>query len=315
MASHEDTRTGPCGSANLAHDLCEGAVDYVLNNVNTVQYLIRSIEEITGRSFTRDRIKCLPAVPALFQSRARSQSNASATRLEGAGMHDDDASGVSEDASRVNARKVYAGYMWNRARPDCNKGDVVLIEDHLLPLAKCHNTTGGTDDDRNVDANRSGRAERADATASSNSCGSSDRRSDATLWIAQESAVLAQTERNIRHELLHAFDDARGYIDPSNCMHQACSEIRAARLSGDCFAAEEMKRGRWNYFSGGQQCVRRRARMAVEMNPLCRGFGDRAVDTVFRSCYSDYEPFAAPIYALGSYGSDRFENGTTNSHT
>ena len=108
-------------------------------------------------------------------------------------------------------------------------------------------------------------------------------------------------ERSLRHELIHAFDDVRGYVDPTNCYHQACSEIRAARLSGDCFFQEEVKRGHFDIFTSGRSCVTRRASLAVEHNPLCRSFGGRAVEVVFPRCYSDYEPFAAPLYSMGSY--------------
>lgn len=111
----------------------------------------------------------------------------------------------------------------------------------------------------------------------------------------------ADVERNLRHELIHAFDDVRGHIEPTNCYHHACSEVRAARLSGDCFLGEEVKRGNLDFMFSGRTCVSRRAAMAVENNPLCRGFGARAVERVFLQCYSDYEPFVAPIYGMGDF--------------
>lgn len=106
-------------------------------------------------------------------------------------------------------------------------------------------------------------------------------------------------ERALRHELIHAFDDARGDIEPTNCYHQACSEVRAARLSGDCFVGEELKRGRVGTVSG-RDCVIRRATLAVENNPLCRGYGARAVEVVLPRCYRDFEPFVAPPYVMGN---------------
>ena len=42
---------------------------------------------------------------------------------------------------------------------------------------------------------------------------------------------------------VHAFDDCRAKVDWSNCVHHACSEIRAANLSGDCSFMQEMMRG------------------------------------------------------------------------
>ena len=46
-----------------------------------------------------------------------------------------------------------------------------------------------------------------------------------------------QTEINhaLTHELVHAYDHCRGKnLDWTNCQHHACSEIRAAALSGGC---------------------------------------------------------------------------------
>ena len=41
-------------------------------------------------------------------------------------------------------------------------------------------------------------------------------------------------ELTLTHELIHAYDHCRAYMNWSNCVHHACSEIRAANLSGDC---------------------------------------------------------------------------------
>lgn len=126
------------------------------------------------------------------------------------------------------------------------------------------------------------------------------RRGDVVLH-EDKLLTAAEIERSLRHELIHAYDDVRGYVDPSNCYHQACSEVRAARLSGDCFLNQEVRRGNLDFFQSGRKCVERRATLAVEQNPLCRGFGARAVDSVFPKCFADFEPFVAPIYRMGSW--------------
>uniref|UniRef100_A0A7S1XFE7 Mitochondrial inner membrane protease ATP23 n=1 Tax=Compsopogon caeruleus TaxID=31354 RepID=A0A7S1XFE7_9RHOD len=36
----------------------------------------------------------------------------------------------------------------------------------------------------------------------------------------------------LQHELVHAFDACRAHVDWTNCLHHACTEIRAAALSG-----------------------------------------------------------------------------------
>ncbi|RNF10194.1 mitochondrial inner membrane protease ATP23 [Trypanosoma conorhini] len=229
--------------ASVLHQQCEAAVDEVLASVNTVQYLIKSIDEITGRPFKRERVRCV-------------------SLNRGGRSSGDDVSGNGAGLSDGN---VMAGYMWRRAREDCEKGDILLVEE--LMVGKASNGSTNTPDRRTVET----------------------------------------VERSLRHELIHAFDDARGVIDSSDCMHQACSEIRAARLSGDCFVGEELKRGRLDPLRSGMLCVKRRATLAVERNPICRGFSERAVERVFQRCYSDYEPFAAPIYAMGSYGEKLFK--------
>jgi mitochondrial inner membrane protease ATP23 len=287
-AERSDDTTGAVKAEDLysAHDVCESAVEYVLRNVNTVQYMIKSIEDITGIPFRRDRIKCLPLVP---HQRA------------------------AHDAAGLTPDRVFAGYMWRSARSDCKAKDVVLLEDHIIRLFNTKHAQAFLKKKREAEANRGGAPPTSSLPASSPSPDTSSAASSSLLQQLlgeSQQAVLHQVERNIRHELIHAFDDARGVIESSDCLHQACSEIRAARLSGDCFVGQEMRKGRFNFFDGGQKCVRRRAVMAVERNPVCRGFSERAVDTVMTKCYSDYEPFAAPVYSLGSYGDAMFPNGT-----
>ena len=46
------------------------------------------------------------------------------------------------------------------------------------------------------------------------------------------------------HELVHAYDHCRGAdLDWGSCEHHACSEVRAASLSGDCKFKQEFLRG------------------------------------------------------------------------
>eukprot|EP01064_Diplonema_japonicum_P021402 TRINITY_DN30942_c0_g1_i1.p1 TRINITY_DN30942_c0_g1~~TRINITY_DN30942_c0_g1_i1.p1 ORF type:complete len:257 (+),score=44.94 TRINITY_DN30942_c0_g1_i1:57-773(+) len=100
----------------------------------------------------------------------------------------------------------------------------------------------------------------------------------------------------LRHELLHAFDDARALVDPSDCLHHACSEIRAARLSGECAIGEELLRGKSIAGDGGklplgQQCVQRRAVLSVSHNPTCSRIASTAVDTAWEACIADTAPY------------------------
>lgn len=74
----------------------------------------------------------------------------------------------------------------------------------------------------------------------------------------------------IVHEAVHAFDECRANVDWTNCVHHACSEIRAATLSGDCsFVREVVLRRNFGWGKQFQRCIRRRAELSVGMNPHC----------------------------------------------
>ena len=44
----------------------------------------------------------------------------------------------------------------------------------------------------------------------------------------------------LTHELIHTLDYCRAEIDWNNLDHLACTEIRAANLSGECFFSKEL---------------------------------------------------------------------------
>ncbi|XP_055215218.1 mitochondrial inner membrane protease ATP23 homolog isoform X2 [Gorilla gorilla gorilla] len=53
----------------------------------------------------------------------------------------------------------------------------------------------------------------------------------------------AHMNRVVTHELIHAFDHCRAHVDWfTNIRHLACSEVRAANLSGDCSLVNEIFR-------------------------------------------------------------------------
>jgi mitochondrial inner membrane protease ATP23 len=112
----------------------------------------------------------------------------------------------------------------------------------------------------------------------------------------------AEWTRGVVHELLHAYDACRADLDPSNCSHVACTEIRAANLSGDCDFGAEFSRRAADVLLGGslaarqQACVRRRAELSVAMHAQCAEGGPTAVaahvQRVWAPCYADTAPFA-----------------------
>jgi hypothetical protein len=81
----------------------------------------------------------------------------------------------------------------------------------------------------------------------------------------------ALIESTMIHELIHAFDDCRAHVKWDDMTHHACTEIRAANLSGDCSFSQELARGNFKLRAQQQKCVRRRAELSVAMNPSSTG--------------------------------------------
>ncbi|XP_060100947.1 mitochondrial inner membrane protease ATP23 homolog [Heteronotia binoei] len=99
--------------------------------------------------------------------------------------------------------------------------------------------------------------------------------------------------RVVTHELIHAFDHCRAHVDWfNNIRHLACSEIRAANLSGDCSLVNEMARFKFGLKQHRQTCVRDRAvRSILAIRKVNKERAENAVDEVFDSCFNDHEPF------------------------
>jgi inner membrane protease ATP23 len=94
------------------------------------------------------------------------------------------------------------------------------------------------------------------------------------------------------HELIHAYDWCRVDFNPDNCLHIACTEIRAANLSGDCNLAMEVIRGRgWGFTKHKQSCVKRIAQISLEMNKNCEKNAKRSVELAWDLCWPDSAPF------------------------
>jgi len=106
-----------------------------------------------------------------------------------------------------------------------------------------------------------------------------------------------QWSRGITHELVHAYDDCRVDLEPGNVRHMACTEIRAANLSGDCDFSDELRRSGFRFEIGGlqQKCVRKRTLQSLKMHSACEGMTvpaiESVIDDVFSACYKDTAPF------------------------
>lgn len=93
-------------------------------------------------------------------------------------------------------------------------------------------------------------------------------------------------EDTMVHELVHMYDHAKFNVDWNNLRHQACSEIRAANLSGDCSFRRNFTRGWFKITAQHKECVRMRAVSSVAMNPKCpnQEAAEQAVNEVWDSC-------------------------------
>ncbi|KAJ3612097.1 hypothetical protein NHX12_020374 [Muraenolepis orangiensis] len=103
----------------------------------------------------------------------------------------------------------------------------------------------------------------------------------------------AHMNRVVSHELIHAFDHCRAHVDWfNNYKHLACSEIRAANLSGDCNFSSELNRFHFGLKGHRQACVRDRAlRSMLAVRKISREEAGKIVDEVFDSCFNDHAPF------------------------
>lgn len=114
------------------------------------------------------------------------------------------------------------------------------------------------------------------------------------IFLCQEHlSSEGQAHRTLIHELIHAVDTCRSKMDPqNNCIHLACTEIRAENLSGECnFMNELFKIGPHGLQKHGQECVKRRALLSVSAHPRCRDRAEEYVDAAMGRCYKDVFPF------------------------
>ena len=96
----------------------------------------------------------------------------------------------------------------------------------------------------------------------------------------------------ILHELIHYYDNCVYDMENwQNCYLHACSEIRAAQLSGDCRWFNEVRRGHFDFTGHFPNCVKRRAAISIRGNPNCKQEPEHYVDAVFDKCSKNLEPF------------------------
>ncbi|KAF2113476.1 mitochondrial inner membrane protease ATP23 [Lophiotrema nucula] len=101
-------------------------------------------------------------------------------------------------------------------------------------------------------------------------------------------------EDTMAHEMVHAWDHLKWKVEPDNLKHQACLEIRASTLSGECrFTREFFTRNQWKITEQLQNCVRRRATLSLMARPGVKDdvHAAKIVNEVWESCFKDNRPF------------------------
>jgi len=99
-----------------------------------------------------------------------------------------------------------------------------------------------------------------------------------------------EREAMARHELVHAYDYCTKELNMNNCVHIACSEIRASNLSGECnptvklTLTTKLESQHWH-------CVKRRAQLSVSIIPQCKESAEQAVKMAWPYCSRDSDPF------------------------
>ena len=116
------------------------------------------------------------------------------------------------------------------------------------------------------------------------------------LKIVMCSNIMDDEERvqeTLAHELIHAYDMCTAHMSPdSECLHHACTEIRAANLSGQCNIRNRLRHTKWNQLrKHHQECVRSSASQSIAARPICRGRVEESIAAAWPSCYKDTRPF------------------------
>lgn len=112
------------------------------------------------------------------------------------------------------------------------------------------------------------------------------------ILLCENSVNKSLLRDTILHELVHYYDNCVYDMENwQNCYLHACSEIRAAHLSGDCRWFNEFRRGHFEFTGHLQDCVKRRAALSLKGNPNCTKDPDQYVNAVFDKCFKNLEPF------------------------
>ncbi|KAF2002342.1 mitochondrial inner membrane protease ATP23 [Amniculicola lignicola CBS 123094] len=114
------------------------------------------------------------------------------------------------------------------------------------------------------------------------------------LLCANQFRNRGHQEDTMAHEMVHAWDHLKWKVEDGNLRHQACLEIRASTLSGECrFVREFFTKNQWRITEQLQTCVRRRATLSLTQRPGVKDdvHAAKIVNEVWESCFNDTRPF------------------------
>jgi mitochondrial inner membrane protease ATP23 len=112
----------------------------------------------------------------------------------------------------------------------------------------------------------------------------------AGIYLNQNTSKMTLGD-SLSHELIHAYDECTVKLDWNNINHQACTEIRANALSGECRLTREILRGHTGFTKHFQDCVKRRAILGVSASGWTKRQAQDAVNGVWDNCFYDYAPY------------------------
>jgi inner membrane protease ATP23 len=101
-------------------------------------------------------------------------------------------------------------------------------------------------------------------------------------------------EDTMAHEMVHAWDHLKFKVENDDLKHQACLEVRASTLSGECrFSREFFTKNQWSVTEQLQHCVRRRATLSMMARPGVKDekHAGEIVNSVWEGCFRDTRPF------------------------
>ncbi|KAK2549658.1 Mitochondrial inner membrane protease ATP23-like protein [Acropora cervicornis] len=114
------------------------------------------------------------------------------------------------------------------------------------------------------------------------------------MFLCENTIYSQRTMEDVlTHELIHAYDNCRIKYNPDDVRMLACTEIRAANLSGDCwFSKETFGRFKFGWKGHQQKCVKERAVKSILcVREISKQEAEDVVESVFDACFHDTDPF------------------------